>query len=191
MRLAVRILILAAAVLAGTGLFSDRVIVLVPALSPFLAAGGAAARRAAGPLLFLALPLLAAAAWRGRWFCRNACPMGLLSELAGRAGRRDRARFRHWPRLGPWLLVLALGGAAAGYPLLLGLDPLSVFQGGLSAFRRPWLWVNLLPAAGLAAVLLLSVWRPNAWCLRLCPLGALQDLVRRGTRSLYGDSGSR
>ena len=73
--------------------------------------------------------------------------------------------------------MLTLGGAACGYPLLLWLDPLAMFSASLNVLRArtdPLVWWS---AIGMAAVLLTSVLWPGAWCARICPLGAMQDLL--------------
>ena len=80
---------------------------------------------------------------------------------------------------GFWLAVATLGGACLGYPLLLWLDPLAMFSGFVSAFR-PATWPAAAASAALfVGLLVLSLFLPGAWCARLCPLGALQDLLWR------------
>ena len=37
--------------------------------------------------------------------------------------------------------------------------------------------MDLLVGGGLVVILALSVWRPSAWCVKLCPLGATQDMA--------------
>jgi len=114
-----------------------------------------------------------------RWFCNYACPAGLLQDLA----RPPRVARSDWelrlPRLGPWAALITLGGAVAGYPLLLWLDPMSIFAGFANVWRRPLTIASLAPAAGLPLLVLSSWLFPRLWCSRLCPLGALQDIVRR------------
>lgn len=174
-RLAVRVLILiGAAVLAGGWGWSRGALVL-PSLSPYLGLTAALALRRVTPWLLLGLPVLILAWRRGRWFCRTMCPTGLLVEGVSR-GRPDTARrTRAIPKLGPWVLVVTLGGAAIGWPLFLYADPLALFNGFFGMWRRPVLWINLLPGLGLVALLLLCLIYPYAWCHRLCPLGAVQD----------------
>jgi ferredoxin len=163
---------------------------LLPALSPLLSLGGALARRAAWPAALLGLPVLLLALTHKRWFCFHACPTGLCAESLGRLNPRAAARFGAWPRLGGGLALLLIGSAAAGYPLALGLDPLALFNGFFSAWRKP-LDSGLPPlAAGFLIVLLLSLLRPHLWCLRLCPLGGLQDGLHglvRAVQSLRSD----
>jgi len=148
---------------------------LFPAFSPLLGLGGALAARSAGLSVWLALPLLALGLWRKRWFCFHACPAGFCAELAGQLNPRAAGRYARWPRLGGWLALFLVAGAAAGYPVLLGLDPLSLFHGFVSAWNRDWAPARLDLAVGFSFVLLISLGRPRLWCQRLCPLGGLQD----------------
>jgi Pyruvate/2-oxoacid:ferredoxin oxidoreductase delta subunit len=148
---------------------------LFPSLSPLLALGGALARRAFWPAAALGVPVLILAFRHKRWFCFHLCPTGFCAEAAGRLNRGSANRFAVWPKLGGWLAWLLLGGAAAGFPLALGLDPLALFNAFFSAWRRP-LEAGLPPlAAGFLLVMAISLLRPHLWCLRLCPLGGLQD----------------
>jgi ferredoxin-type protein NapF len=83
------------------------------------------------------------------------------------------------PPVGQWILLVTLAGACLGYPLLLWLDPLAVFTAVFG-----WAGAEPDPAVRWAAfalpvVLLLSLILPHAWCHRLCPLGALQELLDR------------
>lgn len=153
-------------------------------LSPLLALGGALAARAATAWTLLGLPVMVLAFFRSRWFCRWLCPVGLAAEVAGRLNRSSRRRFAKWPHVGRWILLLLLGGAATGYPFFIWLDPLAIFNGFFSAWRMPRAWTSFALAAGLPLVLLVS-WRvPQAWCHRICPLGALQDLLALARRRL-------
>ncbi|MBL7222449.1 MAG: 4Fe-4S dicluster domain-containing protein [Candidatus Brocadiae bacterium] len=150
--------------------------VVPAAASPYVAVCSVIAARALGWVALLALPVLVLAFLRPRWFCRHACPVGLLLEVVG--WLRPSAR-RHTPRLpaiGQWLALLTLGAALVGYPLFLWLDPLALFTGFVGAAREPF-GVAWLVGAGLPVVLLLGLLVPNLWCARLCPLGATQDLL--------------
>ena len=145
--------------------------------SPVLSLLGAWAARTAMLSMLLGLPILILAWFHSRWFCRWLCPVGLAAETAGRLHPAARRRFARWPNLGRGLLPVLVGGAAAGYPLFIWLDPLSIFNGFFSAWKTPLAWSSFLLAAGLPLVLLLSWFAPQAWCQRVCPLGAAQDLL--------------
>jgi hypothetical protein len=98
-------------------------------LSPLLSLLGALATRSATAWTLLGLPVLILGFFRSRWFCRYLCPVGLAAEGIGRLNKKDRGRFAKWPNIGRWLFLILLGGAAAGYPLFIWLDPLSIFNG--------------------------------------------------------------
>lgn len=148
---------------------------IVPALSPVTALCGIAATRAAGIVALLALPVALLAFVVARPFCRYACPVGFVMDLLRRIRPRWPSATRRVPKLAPWLLLATLASACLGYPILLWLDPLALFNGALNAWRGPVTAVSALPAIGLAAVLVLDFALPGVWCAKLCPLGALQD----------------
>ncbi len=149
----------------------------IPALSPLLSLGGALAGRHASLWVLMGVPLLILALFRGRWFCGHLCPMGAVAEGLGRLNPSARFRFIRLPHAGPALALLLLGGALAGYPLVIWLDPLSIFNAFFSAWRWPPHLVEAPCATGFLLILLLSLLMPQAWCHRLCPLGASQDLL--------------
>ena len=150
---------------------------VVPALSPYVAAGSAIAARSVAGVTLVALPVLLLIVLRRRWFCRWACPVGLLTECAGRISPLPKTWCERLPLLGRWAALLTLAGACVGYPLLLWMDPLAMFSGLFVAWHGPLSVTGLIAASGVPAVLLISLVLPNAWCRRLCPLGATQDLV--------------
>ena len=152
-------------------------------LSPVLGWLGALAARVATPWLLLAVPVLAIATFRSRWFCRYLCPTGFAAEFAGRLNPRARGRFARWPNVGRVLLAILAGAAACGVPLFIWLDPLALFNGFVAAWRVPVAWSSFALAAGFPLILLLSAFAPNAWCQKVCPLGAAQDLMARLRRT--------
>ncbi|MBO4288091.1 MAG: 4Fe-4S dicluster domain-containing protein [Kiritimatiellae bacterium] len=141
---------------------------LLPSVSPFVALLSLCAG-AGGWFLAGALPLALAAVFSPRFFCRWLCPAGLCQEVAGRIGSRlPGVRVGAWSkfRCGYWLLGIGIGAALLGYPLFLCLDPLVLFTNG---------W-------GVALLVALALVRPGFWCGNVCPLGALQDLLRQSPR---------
>lgn len=150
---------------------------VVPAVSPWVAICSAIAQRSVSWVVLLGLPVLVLSLVRRRWFCRYACPVGLLTEQAGRPMRWTRGACRRLPHVGRWIALMALAGACVGYPLLLWLDPLAIFGGFFSIWQQPYSTAALVPAIGLPIVLVLSFLMPGAWCLRVCPLGATQELL--------------
>ncbi len=181
-----RLVLFVLCALAATGLLPEawrRGSVLLPALSPLLSLGGALAARAAGALTLLGLPLLLLPLFAGRFFCWRLCPLGFAAETASRINRRNAGRIRSLPFLGKGLALLILGSAAAGWPVLIWTDPLSVFNGFFAAWREPLTLLSAVTASGFVLILLASLIAPNIWCHRLCPLGGLQEwLTQLGKR---------
>ncbi len=167
---------LAAAVCAWPGAEAAWRTGLVPALSPFNALLAVAA--GAGTLFMLgALALAAVCVFRPRAFCRWLCPTGTCQDAVSCRSRR-RAWTGRVPRVGAALVFVGAGAALAGYPLFGWLDPLVLFNAVFGLARdhlepRDW-----LAAAGLPLLLAAALLAPGLWCGRLCPLGALQDLLR-------------
>jgi ferredoxin-type protein NapG/ferredoxin-type protein NapH len=178
-RLAARCCALAAAVLAaGPVVSSAWAAKVLVALSPLVAAGSAVAARAVTFTTLIAVPVLAAALVRRRWFCRWLCPTGLICEQVGRIGSVVGCRP---PRIGPvghWLALVTLGGACLGYPVLLWLDPLAILASFLGTqWSDAFTSASLACAAGLSILVVLSLSAPGLWCTRICPLGATQELL--------------
>jgi ferredoxin-type protein NapF len=96
---------------------------------------------------------------------------------ASRLGRRLGRRCVGFPNLGPWIVVATWGGACLGTPLFLWLDPLARFTGAFSPGGYGLQTGPILAIAAFLAMLVLSVLWANAWCARVCPLGACQDLL--------------
>lgn len=168
---------------------------VLPALSPFIAIASAASTKVFGWVFLLSLPVLVIAVLNGRWFCFHLCPTGFLSELAGKIRPGARFRFAAWPRFDGIIALFVLGGALFCYPIFLWMDPLRIFNGFFAAWRAPLTLFSILPASGLILIMFLGVWRPNAWCYRVCPLGfLLEGLGKAGRRILargtYAAAGS-
>ncbi len=161
---------LSLAVATALGL-SPMMSVWFPSLSPYVALGGLLAVKTASAVTLVGLPVLVLAAIWPRWFCRYACPTGFLQELLS---PRRAAAWRRWPPVGKWLLVITVGGAALGYPIFLWMDPLAIFNSFLNAWRKP---VAIVAGLVLPGVVLFNFFLPHVWCQRICPLGALQELL--------------
>jgi MauM/NapG family ferredoxin protein len=184
-RTLVRGICLALAVVAVSPLVSGTFLAAaVPALSPFVALGSMLATRSVHTLAWVGLIIGAAVLLRRRLFCRWVCPAGLCFDGAAWLGQRWGRRIGRFPRLGPWILGLTLGGACLGYPVFLWLDPLARFA-GLGVLGGHGSVVGLIFLVGtFAALLLLALLSPHLWCTRLCPLGTLQDWLSWPSHSL-------
>ena len=191
-RLAVRsACLVGAVVLLWPGLAAASLSVLVPALSPFVALAVLVAARTLPVAALVALVVGAAALVRRRFFCRSVCPVGLCLDGAGKLGRCWGRAPRPGVLWGQWIVLLTLGSACLGWPLLLWLDPLAIFAGVFDLSTRPVAAGAWLAATAFAVVFVLSVVWPNVWCGRICPLGAFQDLLHQAPRRLRAAVGRR
>lgn len=177
------VLLLAAVVLL---LGSTPLAVAVPALSPLVAVASLLATGTMLATAWMGLAVAAIAIARRRWFCRWVCPMGTCADTVSRLGLRLGRRCPKMPPLGQWIALVTLGGAALGYPVLLWLDPLALFGGALGVAHSPASVPVRYGALGMALLLLASLAWPGLWCMRLCPLGALQDILASLTPSFRG-----
>jgi ferredoxin len=111
-----------------------------------------------------------------RGFCRYLCPLGVLHDAIGHFpfGRR---LLRWIPNLAGVLLWATLFLALLRFPILLWLDPLALFTG---LYRGHAFFV--LALVGIV-VLGTSLLLPGIWCMKICPLGAIQDLLYRPGRA--------
>jgi len=150
---------------------------LILQLSPFSAICSIIALRSFGIGAAGGLLLAALAAIRPRIFCRYICPTGLLIEEVERIGLKRTSWWKGCPPLGKYAALLTLGGAVVGYPVLLWMDPLSIFSSVLSIRMFLSVSAGVLSALGLVLLILLSLTSGTIWCARLCPLGGTQDLL--------------
>lgn len=176
----------AAAVLSGGDLSARNWNWVLPKLSPLLSLFGALALREwVGWSVLLGVPLLLLAFLKGRVFCWKMCPMGFLAELAGKLNPWGKGNVRRVPALNKALALVIVVTAACGYPLMIWLDPLCIFNGFFAVWREPLTWASGATGLMFVLVLLIGVIAPNAWCHKLCPLGgaqqAMMDLGRRLT----------
>lgn len=119
---------------------------------------------AAGTAAMLAV-LLLLTVLAGRFVCSLLCPFGILQDLLAIIGRR-----LPFVLAGLMLAMLAGGTAAACFEL----DPYSLF-GRLASSA------SLASFTLLAVLLAVLATRPRAFCLFLCPVGAILNLLSRFT----------
>lgn len=188
-----------ALLLVGTGA-RPQAALIVPALSPYVLIGSVLARAMAavspwsiGParpgMLFslavvVGLPVLILVLIRRRWFCHYACPVGLVNESIARFRPGPRSSFARLPHVGRWIVLATLAGSLVGCPLALWLDPLAIFSGALSIWHDPAGMAGWAALGGLALIAMSAAVWPIAWCRRVCPLGATQELLALGVRTL-------
>jgi ferredoxin len=177
---------------------------IIGALSPHMAIVGAVAVRSVGLLALAALPMLVIVTLRRRWFCRYLCPVGLIVDSCAKVRPGAKYAYRKIPPIGQWLMLATLGGAIIGWPLFLWLDPLSIFGASLNAshtlvdFRwQTFPWQPVVPylvvvfhgapdavaiasLSAIGAIVMTSLIFPKLWCIKLCPLGGMQELLFAG-----------
>ncbi len=148
----------------------------------------------------IAMALIVATLFLGRFFCSWICPLGILNQFLGWLfhGRRPSERYelnRYKPiyRLKYYILaamiVLALFGS-----LQIGLlDPIALMvrsfttavlpaanQAGAPVYlNQPVFYGGAAIALILIAILLANRFLPRFWCRALCPLGALLGVLSR------------
>jgi len=155
-------------------------------LKLFLLTGQVPAVHPAG--MFLLLAFIAISLLLRKSFCSWLCPVGTLSELLWKTGRRAFGRNWQLPRwldlvlrslkyilLGLFLYVIVTMPVAAIRAFLEGPYGLIADVKMLNFFRH----LGLTAAVVLALLVILSVFIPNFWCRFLCPYGALLGLVAR------------
>lgn len=183
LRLLVRLICFIAAVLCLLPVGDkDALLVLVPALSPFVTVASILAARTIRPILGLGLVVGLVALYRHRWFCRWACPTGLCLDGASFLGRHLKRKPCRAMSIGRWLFALTLGGAILGSPLFLWCDPLALFSGLFLLAERSQVLAGAVSFLVFTLLLIFSVLWPHVWCRGLCPLGAFQDVLSRMLR---------
>jgi ferredoxin-type protein NapF len=124
-------------------------------------------------LVFSAIALV-----RKRWFCRYVCPVGLL--LDGVSGVRSPVKtwWKGCPPIGNYIVWITIAGAIVGYPLFLWMDPLALLNNAFSVVSSKHILSVLLSLSGIVLLLLMALTSGDLWCARICPLGAIQDLLQ-------------
>lgn len=174
----VRIILLAAAVLFTLGgPLPEMMAGIFPGLSPLVLLSGTLSETAWYQGLFWGAPALAVlgmAVWRGRFFCRWICPSGTLYSLASQVSRKKRVLASRVNGIVFWTII---GGALAGMPVLIFLDPLSSFGRITPFINGVGSMAAVIPGIILPAFIVFSLVQPVVWCSHFCPLGYFFDLV--------------
>ena len=146
-------------------------------ISPFAAICDAIALRSVNLGLGVGLVLAAIAIFYRRWFCKYACPVGLLLDGVSRIGLQKSSWWARCPHVGRYAAILTVAGSVVGYPLLLWMDPLAVFSSSFAIRTAGSVLSGVLAALGLFILISLSFASGPVWCSRLCPLGGTLDLL--------------
>jgi ferredoxin-type protein NapF len=144
-------------------------------LSPFVMLNSVLLLKSVVWLNSLAVIILVFVLRRRRWFCYKICPLGWGCDLIS-ARRKGRGySIKGIPPVGKWLAISSLAAALAGFPLFILLDPMSIFNSFFVIFAQKFALPILLSFLGLPLVLAINIPFPGIWCVKLCPLGGLQD----------------
>jgi len=147
-------------------------------LSPFITLNSVLALKSFVILNIIGIAVLVACWFERNFFCRYLCPVGcLLVNIQSPSRLSRRFSLRNIPSLGIWLALISLTGALAGFPLLIFLDPVSIFNLFFSSFLQTSVIAVLASASALLFILVLQYFLPGLWCFRVCPLGGVQMLV--------------
>jgi ferredoxin-type protein NapF len=188
LRLAAQLASLGAVILLWSGSWSPGARSFAQA-SPFVAICSSIARRAVPAGACAGLMLALVSIFRRRWFCRYLCPVGLLLEGACAAGIRKSSWWSRCKPLGHYAALLTLFGALFGYPILLWMDPLSIFSSALAGITSGRVFSGVLLSGELGILIIMSLTCGALWCARLCPLGGTQDLLS-SARALFTKNGN-
>lgn len=152
-------------------------------------------------LLFFFLPLIFAAAGKGKLYCNRYCDRGQFLDLLGeRFGISRRVALPRWIRSKAFrygfltfFMVMFINMLAVTRLVLVGSQELGTTVQLLWTFQLPWHWaypVAVAPgvaqfAFGFYGVMLTStviglfsmlLFRPRSWCV-FCPMGTMTQLI--------------
>lgn len=125
----------------------------------------------------LGIGFLVISLFRKRFFCRYACPVGLILDTVSGIRPSVKLWWKGSPSIGRYIVLLTLAGAIVGYPLFLWMDPLALLNSAFSVYKASDLSAVLISLSGMVILLLLSLTSGKLWCARICPLGATQDIL--------------
>jgi ferredoxin-type protein NapF len=114
---------------------------------------------------------------RKRWFCRYICPVGLLLDTVSGVKLPGRIWWKRSPLIGKYVVLSTVAGAILGYPLFLWMDPLGFLNNAFSVYKATDVLSVIVALSGIVVLLLLTLTSGDFWCARICPLGAMQDLL--------------
>ncbi len=159
---------------------------LLQQLSPFVVLSSSIAARSIGVGAILALVVAVASSFKKRWFCLYLCPTGFLLENTSRVGMRKTRWWSKCPPVGRYIAIITLVGAVAGYPVLLWTDPLCIFSSPFAINKATNAMSVFLVCLGLGVLVGATFVFGMAWCVRICPLSGLQDMLYMGRKALWG-----
>ncbi len=150
---------------------------LLQQLSPFVVLSSSIAARSIGVGAILALIVAVVSSFKKRWFCLYLCPTGFLLENTNHTGLRKTSWWSKCPPIGRYVAILTLVGAAFGYPVLLWMDPLCIFSSPFAVNKATNPISVFLVCLGLGVLVGATFVFGMVWCVRICPLSGLQDML--------------
>jgi len=154
-------------------------------ISPFVSFSSAIATRSIGVGAVLALVVAIASSFKKRWFCLYLCPTGFLLENSSRFGMRKNRWWGKCPPVGRYVAILTIAGAIVGYPVLLWMDPLCIFTSPFALTKATNAYSVILVCLGLGALVGATFVIGMLWCVRICPLSGLQDMLYLSRKALW------
>jgi len=154
-------------------------------LSPFVALSSSIAARSVGVGAILALIVAVVSSFKKRWFCLYLCPTGFLLENTSRVGLRKTRWWGKLPPVGRYVAIITLAGAVAGYPVLMWMDPLCIFSSPFAMNKATNPISVFLVSLGLGVLVGATFVFGMAWCVRICPLSGLQDMLFYARKALW------
>jgi ferredoxin len=158
---------------------------LLQQLSPFVALSSIIATRSIGVGAILALVVAVASSFKKRWFCLYLCPTGFLLENTSRIGLRRSRWWGKCPPIGRYVAILTIVGAMVGYPVLLWMDPLCIFSSPFAMNKATNPFTVILVSLGLGTLVGATFVFGMLWCVRICPLSGLQDMLYISRKALW------
>jgi ferredoxin-type protein NapF len=153
--------------------------------SPFVALSSSIATRSISLGIVFALVVAVASSFKKRWFCLYLCPTGFLLENASHMGLRKSRWWSKSPPVGKYVAILTLAGAVAGYPVLLWMDPLCIFSSIFAVNKATNAISVILVSLGLGVLVAGTLVFGMLWCVRICPLSGMQDMLFSMRKALW------
>ncbi len=154
-------------------------------ISPFVAISSSLAARSVGVGAILALVVAVASSFKKRWFCLYLCPTGFLLENTNHLGLRKASFWSKCPPIGRYVAILTLAGSVIGYPVLLWMDPLCIFSSPFALDKATNPFSVILVCLGLGVLVGGTFIFGMLWCVRICPLSGLQDMLFAMRKALW------
>lgn len=154
-------------------------------ISPFVTISSSIAARSIGVGAILALVVIVVSSFKKRWFCLYLCPTGFLLENTNHVGLRKASFWSKCPPIGRYVAILTIVGSVVGYPVLLWMDPLCIFSSPFALNKATNPFSVFLVSLGLGVLVGGTFVFGMLWCVRICPLSGLQDMLFAMRKGLW------